>query len=55
MVKLFEFKENIFIWRYGVLEDVILSFLNLNKEIVKIFKLKCKELIFGCFKSKLKE
>lgn len=55
VVKFLEFKENIFIWRYGDLEDVILSLLNqkLNEEIVEIFE--CKLLMFKVLKDKLKK
>lgn len=54
IVKLLEFKNNMFIWRYGVIEDVILSFINCNEEICKFFNCK-KKFDFIVFKNKLKE
>lgn len=55
VVKLLEFIENIFIWRYGVLENVILSFLELNKKIGEKVGLEGKKLIINNFKDKLME
>lgn len=51
---LLEFDEdNIFIWRYGVVEDVILSFLDWFKNICKFFN--CKIIDVDSFKKKLKD
>lgn len=55
VVELLEFKENIFIWRYGVLENVILSFLELNKIIGEKVGLEGKKLNIKNFKDKLME
>lgn len=42
VVKLLEKNINMFIWRYGVIEDVIFSFNECNIEICKFFKWKIK-------------
>lgn len=55
VVELLEFKENIFIWRYGVLENVILSFLELNKIIGEKVGLEGKKLNIKNFEDKLME
>lgn len=51
---LLEFDEdNIFIWRYGVVEDVILSFLDWFEDICKFVNCKIKNV--DSFKKILKE
>lgn len=46
-----EFKKNLFIWRYGIVEDVFLSFGSVNDGIVKVLNM----LDVEKFKDKLKE
>lgn len=37
--QILEFKKNLFIWRYGIVEDVILSFGSVNDGIVKVLNM----------------
>lgn len=38
-LKILEFYKNLFIWRYGIVEDVILSFGSVNDGIVKVINI----------------